>query len=138
MRAILVDDEHLALNLLKRLLEEDIGGVEIMDMLVDPQQALERCQTLRPDVVFLDIHMPGMNGLSLGEKLLEADPQLEIVFVTAYDDYAVRAFDLCAMDYILKPVDPSRLRQTVDRLRQKVLMYKEIGSLSESPFTTRS
>ncbi|MFC0329004.1 LytR/AlgR family response regulator transcription factor [Paenibacillus sepulcri] len=130
---MLIDDERLALKQLKRMLEEVVGGVEIIEMTSNPVQALERSEELQPDVVFLDIHMPGMNGLKLGEKLQQAVPHVEIVFVTAYDQYAVKAFDICALDYILKPVHPIRLQQTVERVRQKIMLVREIDGLSPIP-----
>lgn len=120
MRAILVDDERLALVQLKKILERDAGGVQIIGMYSDPTQVIAAAQELAPDVVFLDIHMPGMNGVKLGELLQESVPAVEIVFVTGYDQYAVHAFELYALDYIMKPVQPDRLSRTVRRLGAKI------------------
>lgn len=120
MRAVLVDDEHLALRGLKEMLESDIGGIEIVDMCSEPRQVVELMTRHRPDVVFLDIHMPEINGLKLGEELKAAVPGIEIVFVTGYDRYAVKAFELYALDYVMKPIESERLRRTVQRLRDRL------------------
>ncbi|TMV45031.1 response regulator [Paenibacillus mesophilus] len=120
MRAILVDDERLALAQLKKILERDVGGVQVIGMYSDPADVVAIAEELAPDVVFLDIHMPGMNGVKLGELLQERVPIAEIVFVTGYDQYAVHAFELYALDYIMKPVQPDRLSKTMQRLRRKI------------------
>lgn len=125
MRAVLVDDEPLALGQLKQMLERHAGGIEVLEMCSDPSHVVAMTARHQPDVVFLDIHMPEINGLKLGEQLQAAVPDIEIVFVTAYDQYAVRAFELYALDYILKPVHPERLKQTVKRLKEKLSTYKE-------------
>ncbi|MFD0713849.1 response regulator [Paenibacillus sp. GCM10027626] len=119
MKAFIVDDERLAAARLKKLLEKDIGGVEVLSVYTIPSVVIEQASVLKPDVVFLDIHMPGINGLELGELLQEVLPDVELVFVTGYDHYAVRAFELYALDYIVKPVRVDRLRLTVQRLRVK-------------------
>ncbi|MBU5443637.1 response regulator [Paenibacillus sp. MSJ-34] len=120
MRAILVDDEQLALERLKLLLERDMNGVEVVELCSNSFKAFEMVDKHRPDVVFLDIHMPELDGLKLGERLQAIIPDMEIVFVTGYDHYAVQAFELYALDYIMKPVEPERLRRTVERLQGKL------------------
>jgi two-component system LytT family response regulator len=132
MKVILVDDEPLSLRHLKRMLEIDVGGVEVIGMYSDSSSVVDEVKKLQPDVVFLDIHMPGINGLSLGEQLQEAAPSPEIVFVTAYDQYALRAFELYAIDYILKPVQLNRLQQTVMRLR-KQLKAEDVYNQEQKP-----
>ncbi|WP_088830547.1 LytR/AlgR family response regulator transcription factor [Paenibacillus tyrfis] len=127
MRAILVDDEPLALRRLRQMLECVVGGVEVVEMCTDPSQAVDLTAKLRPDVAFLDIHMPRVNGLQLGEQLQAAVPGTEIVYVTGYDRHAVNSFKLNALDYILKPVQVDRLQQTVQRLRGKLQANEEIG-----------
>ncbi|MEK8130690.1 response regulator [Paenibacillus filicis] len=117
MRAILVDDERLALMQLRHMLEKMIGGVEVVGMYTNPSEVLESARELQPDVVFLDIHMPEINGLQLGSSLQQALPRTEIVFVTGYDQYAVNAFELYALDYVMKPIQQDRLHQTVKRLQ---------------------
>ncbi len=133
MRAILVDDEPLALRRLKQMLECDVGGVEVIEMCIDPVQAVDMTIKHQPDVAFLDIRMPGMNGLQLGERLQSAVPGIELVFVTGYDQYAVHAFQLYALDYILKPVRADRLRRSVQRLREKLKVTKELGREPQLP-----
>lgn len=133
MRAILVDDERLALGQLKKLLEREIGGIEVIGMYTDPLQVSDQARELRPDVLFLDIQMPGIDGLELGELLQTAVPEAEIVFVTAYDQYAVQAFDLHALDYILKPIQMERLQKTIDRLKDRIGTALDSGTQAEPP-----
>ncbi|MBB6669885.1 response regulator [Cohnella nanjingensis] len=122
MRCMLVDDEDLALKALHQQLSK-IDDVEVVGMHQYPQEALEAIVRIRPDVVFLDIDMPEMNGLAAAEKVQDLHPAAEVVFVTAYEEYAVKAFELQALDYILKPLQPERLLRTIgrlsDRLQQK-------------------
>jgi two-component SAPR family response regulator len=133
VRAILVDDERLALAQLKKLLERDIGDIEVIGMYTDPLQVCDQAQKLRPDAVFLDIQMPGIDGLELGERLQSAVPEAEIVFVTAYDQYAVQAFELHALDYLMKPVQLDRLQKTIDRLKDRSFTGCESGTAEEPP-----
>ncbi|WP_339322954.1 response regulator [Paenibacillus sp. FSL W8-0194] len=133
MRALLVDDEPLALEYLKKKLEYDIGGVNVVGLCSNPYQVVGVAVKQRPDVVFLDIHMPEMNGLELGEQLQAAVPHTEIVFVTGYDQYAVRAFELYALDYIMKPVRLDRLRLTVQRLRERLQEDPEASGNAKTP-----
>ncbi|MFS0873796.1 response regulator [Paenibacillus xylanilyticus] len=120
-RAVLIDDEHLALihleNLLKKLVPITIAGV-----FMDAESAIEQITDLRPDIIFLDIQMPEMNGLEAAERLVSLCPSAEIVFVTAYDNHALEAFELNALDYVLKPLNMDRLSKTVNRI-QKRLSY---------------
>ncbi|WP_058300429.1 response regulator [Gorillibacterium timonense] len=118
IRAILVDDEALGLALLRRLLE-DTEQVEIVGEYTDPDTALREIPLLSADVVFLDVEMPEKDGISLGTELLEADVELEIVFVTAYERYAVQAFKLNAIHYLLKPVNPDAIADTLSRIVKK-------------------
>lgn len=120
MRAILIDDEQLPLLYLKKVLENKVNGVEVVGLFQDPIQAFEEIKTILPDVVFLDIHMPGMNGLEVGERIQEVLQNIEIVFVTGDDNHALEAFDLYAFDYIVKPLQIERLKKTVERLQQRI------------------
>ncbi|MEG0451100.1 MAG: response regulator [Lysinibacillus sp.] len=119
MKIIMVDDESLPLARLKKLLlNSDIEGIEIVGEYMNPLKALEDIQILQPDVVFLDIEMPGLNGLVLGEKIQEILPNTQIAFVTGFDQYAIEAFNIHAIDYLLKPVQKERLLKTLHRLQK--------------------
>lgn len=113
--ALLVDDEENLSTYLARKLNEVWPELEIVGNAVNGRQALALSEELAPDIVFLDIQMPGLNGLQVAEAL---DPEIRIVFVTAFDDYAVQAFDAAAVDYLLKPVAEERLAVTVSRLQE--------------------
>ena len=117
MRAILVEDELQPLQHLKKLLENNKEGIEVIGAYLNPLEAEDMIKQLQPDIIFLDIEMPGLNGLQLGERIQEACPDIEIVFVTAFDKYAVQAFQLYAIDYIMKPINLERLTMTVERVR---------------------
>ena len=125
LAAVLIDDEYYALEGLKMELEE-LGTVKVVGMYEEGQEALENVKVLQPDVVFLDINMSETNGLDLFVELTESCPQLQIVFVTAYQEYAVEAFELDATDYIVKPVRKERLQKTIARLQKN-------APLSRSP-----
>jgi two-component system LytT family response regulator len=111
---VLVDDEPLARRKLRRFLDE-VPEVEVVGEAVDGSDAVEQIDRLRPDLVLLDIQMPGMDGLDVAQAI-SAGPMPFIVFVTAYNEHALRAFDVGAVDYLLKPVDPDRFRVTLDRV----------------------
>ena len=113
LRTIIVDDEPLALKLLRTVLSE-IADVEIVAECSNGEQAVEAATELEPELIFLDIQMPGMNGFDV-IKSLQTDIMPMVVFVTAYDQYAVDAFDLHAVDYVLKPLDSERIARSVDR-----------------------
>jgi two-component system LytT family response regulator len=114
MRALLVDDEQPARERLRRLLAE-VPGVEIVGEAQDGERAMEEIARLAPDVVFLDIQMPGCTGMEVAASL--PSPRPHIVFCTAFDQYAVDAFELSAVDYLLKPINRARLSQALDRVR---------------------
>lgn len=120
MKAILVDDEHLALMGLKKAIEREASEVEIVVTYSDSTEVMAGVLAHHPDVVFLDIHMPDINGLNLGKQIQAAVPGTEIVFVTGYDQYAVQAFELYALDYIVKPLQKERLRTTILRIKEKM------------------
>ncbi len=120
LSAVIADDEELARDELRFLLGE-IGGVEVTGVATNGLEALELIAQLDPDLVFLDIQMPGLDGLGVVRRLREAGADMpHIIFSTAWDQYAVEAFRLEAMDYILKPVERDRLAETVDRARRMV------------------
>jgi len=115
VRVYLVDDEPLAIRKLRRLLEET-GRVEILGASTDPREAVRRIRPLQPDVLFLDIEMPGMSGFGLLEEL--GEPQPLVVFTTAYDKYALNAFTVNSIDYLLKPVGPSALDRALNKVER--------------------
>jgi DNA-binding LytR/AlgR family response regulator len=116
IRALLVDDEDLARIALRRALEPE-RDIEIVGEAANGIEAIEMIGELRPDLVLLDIEMPGFDGFEVVQQL--SDPPV-IVFVTAYDEYAVRAFEANAIDYLLKPVQPERLSRALARVRQRI------------------
>lgn len=116
MKALLIDDERLARNELRRLLAAH-AAVEIVGEAVDAEDAAAKVAALRPDLLFLDVQMPGADGFSLLEQL---EPPLPLViFTTAYDEFAVKAFEFNALDYLLKPVDPNRLVAALEKIRPR-------------------
>ncbi|OPH56000.1 hypothetical protein BC351_29345 [Paenibacillus ferrarius] len=118
LRAILIDDEQPALDLLEKLLIT-IGHIEIIGTFTKPDEAVNRLLQERVDVVFLDIEMPGLNGIEAAEHITKINPGIDVVFVTAYNHYAVEAFDLNAIDYVLKPTKVERLSKTIARIMSK-------------------
>lgn len=119
LRAVLIDDEPIIVEELAMLLQED-QRIELVGTYTDPLQLLLDLPALKPDCIFLDIEMPGLSGIELAEKLLAEAEDYEIVFVTAYNHYAAQAFDVNAIDYILKPVRAERIRKAVDKLTARV------------------
>ena len=115
LRAFVVDDEPLALKRLARMLAAT-GRVEIVGQAIDPEKALAQIGAQPVDVLFLDIHMPGLTGFQLVERI---PPGPLVVFTTAHDQHAVRAFDVNAIDYLLKPVERERLDRALDRVAQR-------------------
>jgi two-component system LytT family response regulator/two-component system response regulator LytT len=137
--ALIIDDEQLARDELKYLLGQ-VGGVEVVAQGTNGIEAVDLIEEHRPDLVFLDVQMPGLDGFAVIERLMErnrprpgkdAEPLPQIVFATAYDQYAVRAFDVNAVDYLLKPFDLTRVRQAVERVRGR-LAAGSAGALAES------
>lgn len=128
MRAILVDDEKIPLAHLKGLLETESFNIEIIGAYLNPLEAEKMIKRHKPDIVFLDIEMPELTGLQLGERIQESHPEIEIIFVTAFDTYAIEAFKLYAIDYIMKPIRPSRLKTTIERLRKRLPKHHNNGN----------
>ena len=118
IRTILVDDESLAIQGLKLRLEAH-EDVEIVDTCQNGREAIRSIKTHKPDLVFLDIQMPGFDGFSVVQGTMDIEPPL-FVFVTAYSDHAIRAFEAQAIDYLVKPVDEQRLADALDRVRQRL------------------
>ncbi len=130
MKAILIDDEPLALDFLERQLKK-ISDISITQSFVDFNLNRDAELIEEIDIIFLDIEMPGMNGIQLAEKLLEIKPSLIIIFVTAFHEYAVQAFELDSLDYIVKPVQLGRLEKTIKRIEEK-MNYYHVKPLSEN------
>ena len=132
IRTILVDDEMLAIQGLQLRLEAH-PDVEIIETCSNGREAIRAIKTHKPDLVFLDIQMPGFDGFSVISGLIEVEPPL-FVFVTAYSDHALRAFEAQATDYLMKPVDEDRLAATLDRVRARLAEKRnaeETGRLKE-------
>jgi two-component system LytT family response regulator len=125
IRTILVDDEPLAIKGLEMRLEA-FDDVEIIERCANGREAIRAIKTHKPDVVFLDIQMPGFDGFSVVNGLADIEPPL-VVFVTAYNEFALKAFDAHAVDYLMKPVDEARLAATMERVRQR-LTEKNAGA----------
>ncbi len=115
MKAIIIDDERLARNELKKLLEE-FPEVEVIGEGANANEGIEIIEALSPDLVFLDIQMPGKTGFDM---LTELERAPHVIFVTAYDEYALKAFEVNALDYLMKPVEPKRLADALMKVKQK-------------------
>ncbi len=118
IRTILVDDEKLAIQGLQLRLEP-FADIEVIETCANGREAIRAIKTLKPDLVFLDIQMPGFDGFSVVKGVMEIDPPL-FVFVTAYQEHAIRAFEANAVNYLMKPVDEAKLADTVERVRQRL------------------
>src|SRR5579864_7702189 len=120
LTTIVVDDEQLACDELSYLLK-DFPEVEVIATGSNGLEAVDLIQKLEPELVFLDVHMPGLDGIGAVRRLRERDGELpHFIFVTAYDQHAVEAFRLEALDYLLKPVDKGRLAETIERARRAI------------------
>ena len=122
IRAILVDDEKLAIQGLQLRLEP-FDDVEVIDTCANGREAIRKIKTKKPDVVFLDIQMPGFDGFSVVKGVMEIEPPL-IVFVTAFQEHAIRAFEANAVNYLMKPVDEDSLADTIERIRVRLAEKK--------------
>lgn len=112
MKAIIIDDERLARAELRKLLQ-DYPEVEVVDEAANAEEGLAKIESLQPDLIFLDIQMPGKTGFDMLSQL-EKSPQ--VIFTTAYDEFALKAFEVNALDYLLKPIEPKRLADAVQKL----------------------
>jgi two-component system, LytTR family, response regulator LytT len=139
LSALIIDDEQLARDELKYLLDQ-VGGVLVVGQGANGIEAVDLIEEHHPDVVFLDVQMPGLDGFAVINRLMDrhrakgdkdAGPLPQVVFATAYDQYAVRAFDVNAVDYLLKPFDRARVEQTLERVRGR-MAGNTPGSLPES------
>ena len=117
IRSILIDDERNALEMMEWLLKTYCPQVEIVDMCTSAQQGIESINQHKPDVIFLDIEMPRMNGFDMLEQFDKLF--FDVVFCTAYDQFAIKAFKYSALNYLLKPIDPDDLKSTVARIEER-------------------
>jgi two-component system LytT family response regulator len=129
IRTILVDDEKLAIQGLAHRLAA-FADVEIIDTCANGRDAIRKIKTLKPDLVFLDIQMPGFDGFSVVKGVMEIEPPL-FVFVTAYSEHALRAFEANAVDYLLKPVDEDRLADALERARTRLAEKKGLEEVEK-------
>ncbi|HMR92986.1 MAG TPA: response regulator [Chitinophagaceae bacterium] len=114
MRAIIIDDERLARAELKKLLQ-DFPEVEVIDEAANAEEGISKIEGQQPDLIFLDIQMPGKTGFDM---LAELEKAPQVIFTTAYDEFALKAFEVNALDYLLKPIEPKRLADAIQKLQQ--------------------
>ena len=137
-RAVIADDEPLMREQLRARLTEAWPGLEIVGEARNGIEAVEKTAALSPDLVFLDIRMPGMTGIEAAREIAALEPPEdaappEIVFVTAYDEYAIQAFEQGVVDYLLKPVDRERLAITVERIRKRIAQREGQPGAAQAP-----
>jgi two-component system, LytTR family, response regulator len=113
-KVLIIDDERLARNELKKLLQ-DFPTIEIIGEAANADEGIEKIESLSPDLIFLDIQMPGKTGFDM---LAELDSAPHVIFTTAYDEYALKAFEVNALDYLMKPIEPKRLADSLQKLQQ--------------------
>ncbi|MCX6263619.1 MAG: response regulator [Bacteroidetes bacterium] len=117
IKAIIIDDERLARNELKKLLQSH-SEIEVIEEAANVDEGIEKIELLHPDLIFLDIQMPGKNGFEL---LAEVEKAPRVIFTTAYDEYAIKAFEVNALDYLLKPIEPKRLGEALNKLQAEMM-----------------
>lgn len=126
LRAVVVDDEQLAREELCFQLER-VGGVAVVGQAGNGVEAVRVIEDREPDLILLDVQMPGLTGFEVARRLVERQLDAQIVFVTAFDQYALEAFEVNAVDYLLKPVEPGRLEQAIERVRKRVSSDRQEG-----------
>ena len=132
IKAIIIDDERLARNELKKLLEQH-PDIQIIDEASNVDEAVEKIDLSRPDLIFLDIQMPGKTGFDL---LAEIEKSPRVIFTTAYDEFALKAFEVNALDYLLKPIDPKRLADAIQKLQSEIALEQaSLLGVSRGPLT---
>ncbi len=133
VKAIIIDDERLARTELKKLLQE-FPDIEVIDEASNADDGLEKIELLNPDLIFLDIQMPGKTGFDLLQELEKAP---RVIFTTAYDEYALKAFEVNALDYLLKPIEPRRLTDAIQKLHFEISKENAGygGSTNRGPLT---
>jgi two-component system LytT family response regulator len=133
IKTLIIDDERLARNELRKLLSE-FPDIEVIDEATNVDEGVEKIDMLNPDLIFLDIQMPGKTGFDL---LQEVEKAPRVIFTTAYDEYALKAFEVNAFDYLLKPVEPKRLSDAIQKLNYEISREKagEGGAFNRGPLT---
>ena len=132
IKAIIIDDERLARNELKKLLEQH-PEINIIDEASNVDEAIEKIDLSRPDLIFLDIQMPGKTGFDL---LAEIEKAPRVIFTTAYDEFALKAFEVNALDYLLKPIDPKRLADAIQKLQSEIALEQaSLLGVNRGPLT---
>jgi two-component system LytT family response regulator/two-component system response regulator LytT len=126
LRAIVVDDEQLARQEMCFLLQQ-LGGIDVVAQAGNGVEALTVIEEYQPDLVMLDVQMPGLTGFEVARRVLEAGFETQVVFVTAFDQYAIDAFEVNAVDYLLKPVEPPRLATAVERVRKRLAAERPVA-----------
>lgn len=129
--SIIIDDEPDARNELNRIIQKELPDVEVLTLVANAQSGLEAIIDKQPDVVFLDIQMPEKDGFWLADKLHKVNSKTEIIFITAFDEYAIEAIKYAAFDFILKPIDTSALKEGIIRFIEKKEKL-DVGSRLES------
>jgi len=131
--AIIIDDERLARNELKKLLEQHTE-IQIIDEASGVDEGVEKIELARPDLIFLDIQMPGKTGFDLLGELEKAP---KVIFTTAFDEFALKAFEVNALDYLLKPIDPNRLSDAIQKLQTEIALEQAsiLGGSTRGPLT---
>jgi two-component system, LytTR family, response regulator len=133
IKTLIIDDERLARNELRKLLSE-FPDIEVIDEATNVDEGVEKIDMLNPDLIFLDIQMPGKTGFDL---LQEVEKAPRVIFTTAYDEYALKAFEVNAFDYLLKPVEPKRLSDAIQKLNYEISRERagEAGIFNRGPLT---
>src|SRR4029077_10770778 len=132
MRAIIIDDERLARAELRKLLQ-DFPEIEVVDEAANAEEGIEKIEAQNPDLIFLDIQMPGKTGFDMLSSL-EKSPN--VIFTTAYDEYALKAFEVNALDYLLKPVEPKRLADAIHKLQYEITKERSgVNGSNRGPLT---
>lgn len=136
IRTLVVDDERLARQRLRRMLEKH-SEIEIIGECADGETAVERAREEEPDLLLLDIQMPRVDGFGVVEALGVCEGRPVVIFVTAFDEHAIRAFEACALDYLLKPVSPARLEKALARAKQHLEAFRAGDSTGNDAQTAK-
>ena len=133
IKSIIIDDERLARNELKKLLQSH-SDIEVIEEAANVDEGIEKIEQFNPELIFLDIQMPGKTGFDL---LAEVEKAPKVIFTTAYDEYAIKAFEVNALDYLLKPIEPKRLADAIHKLQDELTKEKfgMNGAFNRGPLT---